>query len=110
MTNASEMKTQAIGQLLSCILGFGAVFLLAWIFSIEGGKEYGWFAGIFHGSWAPINWIRDLLFGGIYSKAPIHTTAYNSIWWAFLVFGVLGYLRLLVNAIIALRYLLRKNV
>ena len=105
MANTSEMKIQAIGQVVGCIIGFSAAFFLAWFFSIEGGKEYGWFAGIFHGSWAPINWIRDLLFDGVYVKAPLHTTAYNSFWWGFLVFGILGYLRLLVNAIIALRYL-----
>lgn len=107
MANTSELKAQAIGQVVGCIIGFGAAFLLAWLFSIEGGKEYGWFAGIFHGSWAPINWIRDLLFGGIYVKAPLCTSAYSSYWWVFLVLGVLCYLRLLVNTIIALRYLLK---
>ena len=107
MANTSEMKTQAIGQLLGCILMFGVIFLLAWIFDIEGGKEYGWFAGIFHGAWAPFNWIRDLLFGGIYAKAPLCTSAYSFFWWVFLVLGVLGCLRNLVIAINALRFLFK---
>ncbi len=105
MAYTMEEKSKAFGHLIGCLVGFGIAFLLAWLFNIEGGKEYGWFAGIWHGGWAPINWMRSLLFIGIYVKAPLHTSAYNNFWWVFFVFGLFSYLKLLVQSFIAIRIL-----
>lgn len=66
------------------------LFLLCWLFNIEGNKEYGWFAGFWHGLWVPYNWIRSCIFNDIYIKAPLHTSAYNVIWWIFCCLSVLA--------------------
>lgn len=74
-------------------------FFIAWLFNIEASKEYGWFAGIWHGLWAPYNWIRSIFYSETYCKAPLHTIAYN-IWWSiFLVVSILSIVESLFNII-----------
>ena len=100
-----QQKANAIGIILGSILGICLAFLLTWIFNINPEKEYGWFAGLWHGSWAPYNWIRSLIFDDIYVKAPLHTTAYNWFWWIFFIFSLWILLRSVVRLIGLIRML-----
>ena len=84
----ADEKSTAVASFIGNLFGLAIVFLLVWIFSIEGGKEYGWFAGMFHGGWVPYNWIRSWFFDGIYLQAPLHTTMYSVMWWIFCALGV----------------------
>ena len=103
--NTEELRAKAKGSIAGLIIGFVAGFVFAWIFNIEGGKEYGWFAGMWHGGWAPFNWVRSLFFDGIYVKAPLHTSAYGSCWLGFCIFSILSILRQVIIAILSIRFL-----
>ncbi len=83
---SEQQKAKDIGYLIGAVVGLPLGFFLCWIFNIEGGKEYGWFAGCWHGGWMVLNWIRSLFFD-VYVKAPFHTTAYNVFWWIFAIWG-----------------------
>ena len=92
----SKRKAEAAGLYQGTLIGVCiytvAAFVLAWIFSIEEGKEYGWFAGIWHGTWWPQNLIISFFKSGWYAKAPIHTTMYSIMWWLWAIGTVFYYL------------------
>ena len=93
--NRAESKTQLISLIVVLII----MFVLAYLFSIEGGKEYGWFAGIFHGGWVVPNYIISLFVNNYYIKAPLHTAAYNVFWWITFVGSIIYYISTLFKAI-----------
>ena len=66
--------------------------LIGWLLcDIEPGVEYGWLAGIWHGLFCVVNWIRSW-FTDALVKADISTTAYDIFYWIFAVLGILGFL------------------
>ena len=87
--NSEQQKIKDIGYLCGLVIGIPFAFLVCWIFNIEGDKEYGWFAGSWHGGWMVYNWIRSWFFDGVLVKAPIHTSAYTFFWWFFAIWGIL---------------------
>lgn len=80
----SDNKLKAV----STLFGFGVLFLLAWIFDILPLKEYGWFAGLFHGGWLVPNYVFSWFDADVLTKAPIHTKAYNVCWWIGCITGI----------------------
>lgn len=71
-----------MAKLLGLLLGLGIGCLIAWIFQINPSKEYGWFAGFFHGAFIVGNFILSWFSSSeILYKAPLHTTAYSVFWW-----------------------------
>lgn len=65
---------------------------VSWLLcDINPDKTYGWFAGIWHGTFFIANWIRSL-FGDALYKANDYTTAYNIFYWIFSVLSVLSFL------------------
>lgn len=103
---SQEEKIKDIGYIIGAIIGFALAFLLCWIFNIDAVKEYGWFAGWWHGAWMPINWIRSWFYDGIYVMAPNHTTGYVIFWWVFGILGILTYLSMVLGCIGRLRRLM----
>jgi len=86
-------------NLWGIIIGFVIMFVLAWVFDIVPDKEYGWFAGLFHGGWIVPNyifsWFTDTL-----TKAPIHTKAYNVCWWIGCISGIWYFVVNLINVLV----------
>ena len=91
-----ELKGRAIGAIVGNVVGLAAAFLIAWIFDINPSKEYGWFAGFFHGVWVPVNWIMSWFSDAVLVKAPVHTTAYGVFWWIGIVCGVWQWIKLVL--------------
>lgn len=102
-----QTRAEAVGAIIGNILTLIVVFVLAVIFDINPSKEYGWFAGGFHGCWLPANWIMSWFGDSVLMKAPIHTTAYNVFWWIGVVLGVWAWIKMIL-AIIAHARLLKK--
>ena len=102
-----EQKVNSISDLISHLFVIGLWFILALIFTIKGNKEYGWFAGLFHGNWAVCNWIISWFKESAMVKAPLHTTAYNIWWWIGFIFGLWHWIKTVLRLIFVLR--LRPN-
>lgn len=63
---------------------------LGWLLcDISPSKEYGWLAGIWHGMFFIVNWIRSWFWDTLY-KAEIYTTVYNVLFWIFSTLSVMG--------------------
>lgn len=105
--NEQKMKTkaEAVGAIIGILLTIGLVFGLAVIFDINPAKEYGWFAGGFHGCWLPANWIMSWFSDSVLLKAPLHTTAYNVWWWIGVVIGVWSWIKMILMIIANARVL-----
>lgn len=105
--NEQKMKTkaEAVGSIIGILFGMGIGFVIAVIFDINPAKEYGWFAGFFHGCWLPINWIMSWFSDSVLIKAPLHTTAYNVWWWINAVFGVWFWIKMILMIIANARVL-----
>ena len=66
--------------------------LVGWLLcDINPDKEYGWLAGIWHGSFFVVNWVRSWFTDALF-KAEDYTTAYNVFYWIFSIFSVLGFI------------------
>ena len=102
--NQAASKVQLIGHVVVLI----TLFVVAYLFSIEGGKEYGWFAGFFHGGWVVPNYIFSLFIDNYYVKAPLHTTAYNVFWWITCISGMIYLINILFKIIKLIRNISRK--
>ena len=98
-----ETTGAAMGAIFGNLLVIGCVFVLAIIFDISPTKEYGWFAGGFHGVWAPAYWIMSWFSDNVLVKAPIHTTAYNIFWWVGVITGVWSWFKMLLSIILNAR-------
>lgn len=105
-----KMKTKAetVGAIIGTLLVIGLYFVLAAIFDINPAKEYGWFAGGFHGGWAPAYWIMSWFSDSLLVKAPLHTTAYNVWWWIGVISAGWLWIKMLLNIIASIRVLLKK--
>lgn len=63
------------------VLFFGVMSAIAsFLCDIDPLKSYSWFWGIWHGTFAPYNYVRSW-FTDAYVEAPIHTTAYGVFFW-----------------------------
>jgi hypothetical protein len=91
----SEQVKNIVTNLVSLI----AVFVLAAIFDIQVLKDYGWFAGLFPGAWAPAYWIMSWFSDAVIVKAPLHTTAYGVWWWIGLIGGVFQWISIIFSLI-----------
>lgn len=97
--NNIEKKAASVGNIIGFVVGIGLAFVVAYIFSIEPSKEYGWFAGIWHGIWFIPNYIISLFSDNYYFKAPMHTTAYNVFWYINAIWASIFYLNLILKII-----------
>ena len=102
---SEQQKSKDIGFLGGTVFGIALGLLVCWIFNIEGDKEYGWFAGAWHGVWMVYNWIRSLFFDGVFVKAPIHTSAYNIFWWFFAIWGTMFFFIMILRCVGIIRKL-----
>lgn len=100
-----KTKAEAVGSIIGALIGIGFWFGLAAIFDINPAKEYGWFAGIFHGFSLPTYWIMSWFSDSVLLKAPLHTTAYNVWWWIDVVFGVWWWIKMILIIIANARVL-----
>lgn len=90
-----------LGTILGLIILFGITCLIAWIFQINPSKEYGWFAGFFHGAFIVGNFILSFFSSNeILYNAPHHTAAYTVFWRIGSAISVIIYIRILVNIIV----------
>ena len=102
-----QTRAEAIGGIIGGIGGLFVVFLSVIIFDINPSKEYGWFAGGFHGAWLPAYWVMSWFSDSVLLKAPVHTSAYNVFWWMGVLFGCWGWIKTILS-IIANARLLKK--
>lgn len=98
-TNQVDYGAIIITKVISLIFSFAVISIFPLIFRINPDKTYGWFAGAFHGGWAPSNYIFSLFSDSWLIIAPCHTTAYTVFFWFNCVLLVLMYLHFIVDII-----------
>ena len=90
----------AVKNILRIVIELAIIFSAAYFFSIEAGKLYGWFAGIFHGMWVVPNYVISLVMDGHLVRATSYTTAYFNIWWIFFVITAFYYVSLIFRMVL----------
>lgn len=76
-------------RILITIIVYG---FLGWLLcDISPSKEYGWLAGIWHGLFFIVNFVRSWFSDALF-KAEIYTTAYNIFYWIFSIITIIGFL------------------
>jgi len=86
-----------MSKFLFLLIEIACVFVTAWLFSIEPAKEYGWFAGIFHGLWALPNYVMSLILDDYIFKAVLFSKMYNIFWWIFVVLSAFYYIGFIIR-------------
>ena len=104
-----DVKATAIKNIVTNVVTLGIVFALAAIFDIQQPKEYGWFAGIFHGAWSPAYWVMSWFSDAVIVKAPNHTTAYGVWWWIGLVGSIFQWFSAILAIILNVKVLTSKQ-
>ena len=76
------------------------VFVVAYLFSIEAGKKYEWYAGVFHGAVVIPNYVISLFQDGYLYKATSFAYTYLYAWWAFFIFTFFYYVSIIFRLLL----------
>lgn len=80
-------------MIIRIIIQIVVMCFLGWLLcDIDAHKEYSWYAGIWHGLFLPVNFVRSLIFDDVLYQANNHTAAYSVFYWIFGIFSILSFL------------------
>ena len=78
------------------------LLIIAYLYSIKPDFEYSWWWVILHGPLVPANWILSFFDASKLCKAPLHTTAYNILWWISCVLTIFTTVMQLIAVVMTL--------
>ena len=81
-------------------------FIVACFYTIKPDFEYSWWWMFIHGALIPANWVLSFFDASKLCKAPMHTTAYNILWWISCVCTIFT---TMMQIIIIIKSLIRKK-